>query len=63
MRDSLLASELRTMFRRWRHLAILAVLAAVPVLITVAVRFSAGPGSGEGPPFLDRVTDNGLFVG
>lgn len=60
---SLLASELHVMFRRARHLAILGVLAAVPVLIALAVRFSDGPDTGEGPPFLDRVTDNGLFVG
>lgn len=63
MRDSLLASELGVLFRRRRHLAILAVLAAVPLLITVAVRLSDGPDTGEGPPFLDRVTDNGMFVG
>lgn len=60
---SLLASELRVMFTRWRHLAILGVLAAVPVLIALAVFFFDGPDSGDGPPFLDRVTDNGLFVG
>jgi ABC-2 type transport system permease protein len=51
------------MFARRRHLAILAVLAAVPVLIATAVYFFDGPDSGDGPPFLDRVTDNGLFVG
>jgi len=63
LRDALLASELTMLFRRRRHQAILAVLAAVPVLITVAVRFSGSPDGGDGPPFLDRVTDNGLFVG
>ncbi|WP_336922528.1 ABC transporter permease [Aquipuribacter sp. SD81] len=51
------------MFTRRRHLAILAVLAAVPVLIAVAVRLSDPVGAGDGPPFLDRVTQNGLFVG
>lgn len=61
--SSLLASELQIMFRRWRHLAILGVLAAVPVLIALAVRFFDSPGSGEGPPFLDRATQNGLFIG
>ena len=60
---SLLASELTVMFARRRHLAILGVLAAVPVLIALAVYFFEAPGAGEGPPFLDRVTDNGLFVG
>lgn len=60
-RGCLLASELLTLFRRWRTLAILAVLAGVPILIAVAVRL-AGDASG-GPPFLDRITQNGLFVG
>lgn len=59
----LLGSELHTLFRRWRTLAILAVLAGVPVLLGVAVRVFSAPHPGEGPPFLDRVTQNGLFVG
>ena len=59
----LFASEVRTLFRRWRHLAILAVLAGVPILIAVAVRLASPPGRGEGPPLLDQVTGNGLFVG
>jgi len=63
LRGSLLASELLTLFRRRRTQAILAVLAGVPVLIAVAVRLSSGPGRGEGPPMLDRITENGLFVG
>lgn len=59
----LIGSELRTLFRRWRTLAILAVLAGVPVLLAIAVRLSSSPHPGEGPPMLDRVTQNGLFVG
>jgi len=59
----LLASELLTLFRRRRTQAILAVLAGVPILIAVAVRLSSSPRPGEGPPLLDRVTQNGLFVG
>lgn len=59
----LFVTELRIMFRRWRHLAILAVLAGVPVLIAVAVRLFSAPNPGEGPPLLDQVTNNGLFVG
>ena len=59
----LFASELRMLFRRWRTLAILAVLAGVPVLLGVAVKASSAPHPGEGPPMLDRVTQNGLFVG
>jgi ABC-2 type transport system permease protein len=56
-----LRSELRLVFGRLRNLAVLAVLAAVPVLIAVAVRLSR-PDSAEGPPFLSSITDNGLFV-
>ncbi len=59
----LLGSEVLTLFRRRRTQAILAVLAGVPVLIAVAVKLSSAPRPGEGPPLLDRVTQNGLFVG
>ncbi|THA32472.1 ABC transporter permease [Streptomyces sp. A1277] len=67
----ILRSELTTTLRRWRTLALLGVLAAVPVLIGIAVRIetadgsSAGPGGGEGgggPAFLSQVTNNGLFL-
>jgi ABC-2 type transport system permease protein len=60
---SLFVSEVRTLFRRWRTWAVLAVLAGVPILIAVAVRLSRHPGRGGGPALLDRVTQNGLFVG
>ncbi|WP_295117829.1 ABC transporter permease [uncultured Leifsonia sp.] len=56
---SLLWSELSVLFRRWRTWAMLAALAAVPVLIAVAVRVT---GRGRGPAFLDQITGNGLFV-
>ncbi|MFF1645436.1 ABC transporter permease [Streptomyces sp. NPDC058240] len=65
----ILRSELTTMLRRWRTLALLGVLAAVPVLIGIAVRIetnhgsSPGPGGGGGgPAFLSQVTNNGLFL-
>ena len=56
---ALLGSELSVMFRRWRTWAMLAALAAVPILIAVAVRVT---GRGRGPAFLDQITSNGLFV-
>ncbi|WP_418607224.1 ABC transporter permease [Georgenia sp. SUBG003] len=60
---ALLGSELRVLFRRRRTWAMLLALAAIPIIIAVAVRLSSSPpGPGEGPPFLDRVTQNGLFV-
>ena len=55
-------SELATTFRRPRTWAMLAALAAVPVLIAVAVRLTDG-GNGRGPAFLNSITQNGLFVG
>jgi len=66
----LLRSELLTTLRRWRTLALLGVLAAVPVLVGVAVRIETGDGStvggpgggGEGPAFISQVTNNGLFL-
>lgn len=60
----LFISELSVLYRRWRTWAMLAALAAVPVLIGLAVRFSPkGPPSGRGPAFLDQITHNGLFAG
>ncbi|MFD8230819.1 ABC transporter permease [Streptomyces sp. NPDC059696] len=66
-RATLLRNELRTTFRRWRTLGLLAVLAAVPILVGIAVKLetgdgsSAGPGGG-GPAFISQVTNNGLFL-
>jgi ABC-2 type transport system permease protein len=59
----LLASELAVLFRRRRTWAMLCSLAAIPVLIAVAVRVSSAVPAGRGPAFLDRITQNGLFVG
>ncbi|BAS07078.1 conserved hypothetical protein [Arthrobacter sp. Hiyo4] len=59
---SLLASELKTLFRRRRTAAMLVALAAIPVLIAVAVRLSSTVPPGRGPAFLDRISQNGLFV-
>ncbi|MFD4790381.1 ABC transporter permease [Streptomyces sp. NPDC058459] len=64
----LLRSELVTTLRRWRTLVLLAVLAAVPVLIGIAVRVetgdggAAGGGGGGGPAFIAQITNNGLFL-
>ncbi|MFI9391183.1 ABC transporter permease [Streptomyces bauhiniae] len=63
----LLRSELVTTLRRWRTLVLLAVLAAVPVLIGIAVRVETGGGGdadrgGGGPAFIAQVTNNGLFL-
>ncbi|WP_323959756.1 ABC transporter permease subunit [Arthrobacter sp. JZ12] len=55
-------SELSVLFRRRRTWAMLAALAAIPILIAVAVKLSSGPPRGRGPAFLDQVSQNGLFV-
>ncbi|MEW2450744.1 ABC transporter permease [Streptomyces parvulus] len=64
----LLRGELQITFRRWRTLALLGVLAAVPVLVGIAVRIETGDGSsvggggGEGPAFISQISNNGLFL-
>jgi ABC-2 type transport system permease protein len=61
---SLLASELSVLFRRRRTWAMLTAVALIPIFLAVAVRLSSQVlVPGEGPPFLDRVTQNGLFTG
>ena len=57
----LLGSELSVLFRRRRTWAMLAALAAVPILIAIAVRVTHGTSHG-GPVFLDRLENNGLFT-
>lgn len=59
----LLGSEMGLTFRRPRNIAMLAVLAAVPVLIGVVLRTFGGPGEDEGAPAIfTQVTGNGLFL-
>jgi ABC-2 type transport system permease protein len=66
----LFRSELLTTFRRWRTLALLGVLAAVPVLVGTAVKIETsdgssaggGGGGGAGPAFISQITNNGLFL-
>ena len=42
----------------------LGAVALIPILLAIAVRLSTSTlAAGEGPPFLSRVTQNGLFVG
>ncbi len=64
-----LRNELWTTFRRWRTLALLGVLAAVPILVGIAVKMETSDGSGPGgggggggPAFISQITNNGLFL-
>jgi ABC-2 type transport system permease protein len=63
----LLRSELALVFLRRRNIALLAVLAAIPVLLGLVLRFTSGGGgggggTGDGPAFLSQVTGNGAFL-
>ena len=60
----LMLSELQVMFTRRRTWAMLAAIALIPILLALAVYLSSERlAPGEGPPFVDRVTQNGLFTG
>lgn len=68
---ALFRSELGIAFRRWRTLALLSVLAVVPVLIGIAVKIETSDGGtigerrgeeGDGLAFLSQVTNNGIFL-
>jgi len=62
LRGSLLANELRTMFRRNRNLVLLGALAVIPIGLGIAVKVGTGQhGPGDGG-FLDQVSNNGLFL-
>ncbi len=60
----LLASELHLVFRRWRNLALLGVLAVLPIVLGVALRLSTPNGGGDGPNafFFDQLAGNGVFL-
>ena len=54
-------SELWLIFGRRRNWVGMAVLAAVPVLLIIAVKVSP-PGGGGGPDFVNQITQNGVFA-
>lgn len=57
-------SELQVIFTRRRTWALLAAIALIPILLALAVYLTSDRlAPGEGPPFVDRVTQNGLFTG
>jgi ABC-2 type transport system permease protein len=59
-------SELRLVFFRPRNLALLGVLAVVPIFFGIVLRLtlhSGGPGNGgNGPQFLNQLSGNGVFL-
>jgi ABC-2 type transport system permease protein len=60
----LLRSELRLIFGRRRNQAGMAVLAAVPIIIAVAIKIAdpSPQSAAEGPDFFGSITSNGIFV-
>lgn len=56
-----LGSELRLIFGRRRNQAGFAILAVVPIMISITVKVST-PRAGRGPDFFSSITSNGLFV-
>jgi len=57
-------SELRLVFRRPRNLALLGVIAVVPIFFGVLLRLTLhNPGGGgNGPEFLNQLAGNGVFL-
>jgi len=59
----LLASELSLVFRRWRNLALLAVVAVLPAILGIALRLATPRGGGGPNAFLiDQLAGNGVFL-
>ncbi|MFI6449306.1 ABC transporter permease [Kitasatospora sp. NPDC050543] len=60
---ALFRSELGLTFRRVRTIALLGILAVLPVLIGTVIKIETdGSSGGEGPAFIAQVTQNGLFL-
>lgn len=59
----LLRSELGLVFGRKRNLVLLAGLGLIPIIIGVVVLITQDTAiAGQGPPFLQKITSNGLFL-
>jgi ABC-2 type transport system permease protein len=58
-----IAAELRLVFGRRRNAILLAGVGLVPILVGVAIRINGGAsGRGDGPRFINQVSENGLFL-
>jgi ABC-2 type transport system permease protein len=62
----LLVSELRLIFRRWRNLALLAVLVVLPIVLGIGLKVAGpdggGGGGGPGATFFAELAGNGVFL-
>jgi ABC-2 type transport system permease protein len=59
LRGGLLWNELATMFRRWRNIALLVALAAIPIALGIAIKLTT---HSRGGGFIEQVSNNGLFL-
>lgn len=57
----LAGSEVAMVFRRRRNQVLLALIAAVPLAIGVAVKYNPPQGN-DGPQFIAQITGNGVFL-
>jgi ABC-2 type transport system permease protein len=58
-----ITAELRLVFGRRRNAILLAGVGLVPILVGVAIRINGGAsGRGDGPRFINQVSENGLFL-
>lgn len=55
-------AELRLVFGRRRNTVLLAGVMLVPILVGVAIRVNGGARGGEGPRFINQISENGLFL-
>src|SRR3954454_379473 len=55
-------AELRLIFLRRRNIAMLLVLALIPMLIGIALKISGEPRGGGGPAFFALISSSGLFL-
>ncbi len=55
--------ELTFILKRRRTLVSFAVLAAIPILVGTVLATLGGPKQGNGPAFINEVTNNGVFLG
>jgi ABC-2 type transport system permease protein len=55
-------SELRLVFCRPRNLALLGVVAVVPIFLGIVLRLTLHDGGGGGPEFLNQLAGNGVFL-
>lgn len=55
--------ELGFILKRRRTVVSFAVLAAIPIVVGTVLATLGGPKAGNGPAFIDQVTNNGVFLG